>query len=382
MKRRSSSESTRNPPPSKRKACLTASTPQAPRRSPRLALADITRQLAHQPQPLPCPATTPSTAILAPPRKMTAAMRQRRDRRVTITTFTPQSSHTNSDSNFEIDKMPPAWLLLDDDIRARLIQWGAHLSRSSSLPLPAPAPAPTPVVRRTLSVITNIGQAVASELRGEARKSAYYYFVRAQLAHPHDKTKCAYCGERDVHSLHHELEFNRAGARLRTPRSMSATALAREVERCSRADGSIGLVALCKTCHADADGRVRLAKRPHSNTEGPTLTRKQRCRAADNQAKLQRGQCECEAGCARVVTVNNLREFEWDHLTQRAVDPDYRVVSDLVGGGYPLERCEQERQKCKLLFHSCHHQRTVAQMRQFWSDHWSRITPPAKRQRR
>ena len=379
MKRRISSELTSIPPPSKRNARMPASTPRAARRSPRLALADITRQLADQSQPLPSPATTPSTTIPAPPRKMTAAMRQRRDRRGAVTTPNTPSSHTNSDSNFEIDRMPPALLLLDNDTRARLIEWCAHFSRSSSLPLPAPAPAPTPVFRRALSVITNIGQAVASELRGEARRSAYYYFVRAQLAHPHDKTKCAYCGERDVHSLHHELDFNRAGTGLRTPRYLSATALAREVKRCARADGSIGLVSLCKTCHADADRRVRQAKRLHSTMEGPTLTLKQKCRAADNQAKLQRGQCECEAGCARVVTVNNLREFEWDHLTQRAVDPDYRVVSDLVSGGYPLERCEQERQKCKLLFHSCHHQRTVAQMRQFWSGHRSRITPRRRR---
>ena len=379
MRRRSSSASTDDPPPSKRQAQAPVPVPLPSRRSPRLALADITALVVNQTPPLPSPTTTnPTTSIVPQSRKTTAAMRQRRDRRVIVTSFTPPSSHTDSDSNFEIDRMPPAWLLLDDDTRARLIQWGAHLSRSQSLPLPAPVPAPAPVIRRALSVITNIRQAVASELRGEARKSAYYYFVRAQLAHPYNNTKCAYCGERDVHSLHHELEFDRSGTGVPVPRYMSSTALAREVERCTRADGSIGLVALCKTCHADADKQVRQAKRMQSNTEGPTLTRKQRCRAADNQAKLQRGHCECEAGCGRVVTVNNLREFEWDHLTQRAEDPDYRVVSDLVSGGYPLERCEQERQKCKLLFHSCHHQRTVAQMRQFWSGQ----RPRTKRQRR
>jgi len=283
-----------------------------------------------------------------PPRKMTAAMRVKRDRGAIVPSSTPPSS---------------------------------YLSRSSSVPLPALALAPRPVVRRALSVITNHRLAVASELRGEARKSAYYYFVRAQLAHPHDNTKCAYCCERDVHSLHHEPEFDRAGTGLPVPRKMSATALAREVERCTRADGSIGLVALCKTCHADADQQVRQAKRLQSTVD-TTLTRKQRSRAADNQAKLQRGHCECDAGCGRVVTANNLREFEWDHLTQKADDPDYHVVSDLVSQGYPFERCEQERQKCNLLFHCCHSKRTVGQMRQWRSDQRLRATPRAKRQRR
>jgi hypothetical protein len=60
----------------------------------------------------------------------------------------------------------------------------------------------------------------------------------------------------------------------------------------------------------------------------------------------------------------------------------------LVSGGYPVERCDQERQKCRLLFQSCHRLHSAGQMRRYWKDYRGvvgkeqGVTPSNKRQRR
>jgi hypothetical protein len=85
--------------------------------------------------------------------------------------------------------------------------------------------------------------------------------------------------------------------------------------------------------------------------------------ARDVAAKLARGHCECDEQCHRAATADDVAQFEWDHLDQSFDDPEYRPVSALVGNGYPAERCDRERAKCRLLYFKCHIARSAVQQR-------------------
>jgi hypothetical protein len=69
-------------------------------------------------------------------------------------------------------------------------------------------------VRRSLSDISNVrnrGDRSAESLRQYARTKSRYQELRTQLAHPADRSKCAYCGVWEHSAIHHEGGFTRAG---------------------------------------------------------------------------------------------------------------------------------------------------------------------------
>jgi hypothetical protein len=314
MRRRSSSAYTGDPPPPKRKAHLPVPVALPPRRSRHLALSDITQQVNNH--YAPAPPTTPIT--------------------------------------------PPI-----------------HCVRRA-----ATAPAATlrhppckPVISHAMSDITAVrGLACVRRLRTQQlsneKRRAFYREMRARFAHPQDNSKCRKCKRREHTSLHHEADFRRAGTHIATPSSMSLSGLEKEVERCARKDGSIGLVSLCWTCHRTEERRIQGPAKSSSLDRRRMLQRiwkrkaAKRNREADNAAKLLRHQCQCDEKCGRVVTPSKLSEFEWDHLVQSFDDPEYRLVSVLVGQRAPLARCDQERKKCRLLHSLCHQRHTAEQNRQ------------------
>jgi hypothetical protein len=78
-----------------------------------------------------------------------------------------------------------------------------------SAPPPAVARPAEPVARRALSDISNNRRRDRTVERAHQRKA--YLALRAQLAHPHNRAMCAYCGVREHSAIHHEREFRRAG---------------------------------------------------------------------------------------------------------------------------------------------------------------------------
>ena len=186
------------------------------------------------------------------------------------------------------------------------------------------------------------------------KQRAFYLQVRAQMAHPDNDTKCAYCGEREHSALHHEVEFERAGTGITMPASMTPPQLAAEVKRCTREDGTIGLVSVCLVCHYQAK---------HTGQRSTQYFQKSvtRNRRLDLAAKLIRGECECDEKCERAVTAQDADMFEWDHLVQACNDPSYRVVGNLVSSGASAARCERERAKCRLLYFQCHRRHSKKQ---------------------
>ena len=214
-------------------------------------------------------------------------------------------------------------------------------------------------VHRTLSDVT-------SERRYHKKRKSFYRKIRARFALPANRKKCAHCGIFEHSSLHHEADFTRAGTNIRAPSLLSPKALAAEVKRCTRADGSVGLVALCVSCHREAGLKLRRSARPTSFASSrPWYLRSlERNKAADDAAKIARGQCECDDRCGRRVTLKSVGQFEWDHLVQSFHDPEYHRVSALVHGCCSLARCDNERKKCRLLFITCHQQHSGEQHRQ------------------
>jgi hypothetical protein len=129
------------------------------------------------------------------------------------------------------------------------------------------------------------------------------------------------------------------------------------VKRCTREDGTIGLVSVCGICHRKA-GR----KTQYLSSESKRYMA--RNRRLDNAAKVARGECECDEKCHRPVTAKTVDLFEWDHLVQSFDDAGYRSVSALVGGAASAARCERERAKCRLLYVKCHRDHTAKQRRE------------------
>jgi hypothetical protein len=136
---------------------------------------------------------------------------------------------------------------------------------------------------------------------------------------------------------------------------MTPLQLEAELTRCTRKDGTIGLVSLCTRCHHKAD-----RKRKYTSSE-KTLRARKRNRRLDDAAKIARGECECDEKCHRAVTAEDVDMFEWDHLVQSFDDPDYRTVSSLVHSTCSTARCDRERAKCRLLYIKCHHAHSVKQ---------------------
>ena len=267
------------------------------------------------------------------------------------------------------------WQLDDEDFLPL-----SQLLVARSAPQPAVARPAQPVVRRALSDITNntTNSTASTNVRlppgsvffstpSHLKKKDFYYSIRAQLAHLADNTMCASCGVREHSSLHHEAEFTRAGTNIRAPSLLSPTGLAAEVERCTRADGSIGLVAVCAPCHYRAERILSRSARSASSSESSQpdwrLRYKERNKEADDAAKIARGQCECDDRCGRLVTLESAGQFEWDHLVQSFDDPDYSKVSKLISNCSSLKRCARERMKCRLLFIHCHQRHSGEQHR-------------------
>ena len=228
---------------------------------------------------------------------------------------------------------------------------------SSSLPLTMTRVRRSPRTRAR----TNRSKQAFYYAQAYHRKASHYQLIRARFGHPNDNTKCGYCGVLEHVALHHEDDFKRAGTNIPAPSIMSPNRLAAEVKRCTRKDGSIGLVSLCFQCHCKAERKLRFSCRDY-----PWLRRFHlRNRRADVAAKVARGRCECDDGCGRLVNSENATEFEWDHLVQSFNDPEYRQVSALVGAPASLARCDMERMKCRLLYVTCHHRHSGVQRRQW-----------------
>jgi hypothetical protein len=228
---------------------------------------------------------------------------------------------------------------------------------SSSLPLTMTRVRRSPRTRAR----TNRSKQAFYAAQAYHRRASYYQAIRARFGHPNDSTKCRYCGVLEHVALHHEDDFKRAGTNIPAPSILSPNRLAAEVKRCTRKDGSIGLVSLCFQCHCNAERKLRFSSR-----DDPWLRRFQlRNRRADVAAKMARGRCECDDGCGRLVTSENVTEFEWDHLVQSFNDREYRLVSALVGRTASLARCDMERRKCRLLYVTCHHRHSGVQRRQW-----------------
>ena len=194
-----------------------------------------------------------------------------------------------------------------------------------------------------------------------AQRRKAYWKLRARLAHPADRTMCASCGVREHTAIHHKGGFRRAGVvsstrcmhelcsctdyclldltvsldalpvvQVCTPSAMRPPALAAEVARCTRADGSIGLASLCSICHRDADRSEILSR----TTTLLKVAKRRRNIRLDVAAKIARGECECnDESCHRVVTTADVGMLEWDHVVQSFDNPHYRAVSWLVSNG-------------------------------------------------
>ena len=149
---------------------------------------------------------------------------------------------------------------------------------------------------------------------------------------------------------------------------MRPNQLKAEIRRCTRKDGSIGVVSVCNTCHWEAHRQHRLKLPRVSSRAKQRRIAKHGCaarnRAVDDDAKLQIGECECDARCGRVATREDVREFEWDHLVQSFNDPEYMDMARLILSGVSLSRRERERKKCRLLHRKCHNLHTAWQHQQ------------------
>jgi hypothetical protein len=226
----------------------------------------------------------------------------------------------------------------------------------------------------------------AAYIRRYRRTRSFYERTRALLAHPADSTMCKYCGVREHTALHHEDDFKRNGTvgnshlhalcnrgkvsgfstlfspfdlstdtlQIRHPSGLTAPELAAEVKRCTREDGSIGLVSVCAACHHQK------ARRQCTSSER-WMKAMARNKILDIAAKLARGECECDDECHRPVTEEDVDLFEWDHLVQSFDDPSYRRVSRLVNSASSTARCNRERAKCRLLYVKCHYAHSVKQ---------------------
>ena len=138
---------------------------------------------------------------------------------------------------------------------------------------------------------------------------------------------------------------------------MAPAQLVAELKRCTREDGTIGLVSVCKPCH-------RRAERKHpTEYKTPGLQqRAERNRKLDTAAKLAHGECECgDDNCHHLVTTENVESFEWDHLVQSFDDPDDQGVGGLVSRGAAPSTCDRERAKWRLLYDECHARHTAQQ---------------------
>ena len=106
-------------------------------------------------------------------------------------------------------------------------------------------------------------------------------------------------------------------------------------------------------------GRSPLQYTSHRGQLGATA----RARSLDIEAKLARGECQCDQKCHRRVTAEDVGFFEWDHIMQSFDDPDYRKVGSLVAQGASAVRCDSERAKCRLLHILCHQRHRGKQIR-------------------
>jgi hypothetical protein len=264
------------------------------------------------------------------------------------------------------DDTQPLPVLMARSARHAAARRAARRAQSVAAPQPqAVVRCAQPVVRRAAARRIRTLSDVTNERRYYKKKKSFYRKIRARFAHPANRKMCAYCGIFEHSSLHHEAEFKRAGTNIRAPSLLSPAGLAAEVKRCTRADGSVGLVALCASCHREAGLSLKRSAPSSFWSSRPWLLRSlERNRAADDAAKVARGQCECDDKCGRLVTLKNVGQFEWDHLVQSFDDPEYHRVSALVNSYSTLERCDNERKKCRLLFITCHQQHSGRQHRQ------------------
>ena len=117
---------------------------------------------------------------------------------------------------------------------------------------------------------------------------------------------------------------------IRSPSQMSPSHLQAEVRRCTREDGTIGLVSVCHPCHQQAERRYRLSTSTKPSSRPPLVRRTvARNRSLDIAAKMERAECQCDQRCHRRVTADNVGMFEWDHLVQSFDDADYHSVSTI-----------------------------------------------------
>ena len=130
--------------------------------------------------------------------------------------------------------------------------------------------------------------------------------------------------------------------------------------RCTRKDGSIGLVSVCGPCHTAAAERL-VKPRSYSEKHRRAVARNKRL---DKAAKLARGACECDDRCGRRVRARHVGMFEWDHFVQSFDDPRYQKVGHLASSNSSAARCDEERAKCRLLYISCHRRHSAEQTRQ------------------
>ena len=196
--------------------------------------------------------------------KMTAAIRKIRDQLAEATAAAVSAAQVDVD--------------LDSSMTEMQCGIESFFSRATSSPIMIDDDRDSEcrVHRRTMSDITNVVCASSSSRQSTQRKSnerrrALYHQMRARFAHPDDNSKCRECGKREHTSLHHEADFRRAGTNIPAPSAMGINRLAGEVKRCTRKDGSIGLVSLCCTCHRSEELQIRWVPNSTMTSRGRLL---------------------------------------------------------------------------------------------------------------
>ena len=238
----------------------------------------------------------------------------------------------------------------DEDDDVTLLQ----SSQQSSMPMKSDGLTATPSpTASSQSPSPSQPMVAASSARAEKKRN-FYQLMRIKHAHPEDGTKCSYCGQRDHAVLHHEHDCRRAGTGIHRPSQLSPRQLEEEVKRCTRKDGTTGLVSLCLKCH-------KQAHRPRHRSSSRHVRIIARNKRLDKEAKLARGECECDARCQHKVTEEDVDLFEWDHLVQSYDDVTYRRLGTLATNTSSVAACDRERAKCRLLYFKCHREHSTRQ---------------------
>lgn len=115
----------------------------------------------------------------------------------------------------------------------------------------------------------------------------------------------------------------------------------------------------CKPCHnKETDEELKiLALKPTEMTESYAIQKIQitRNQAFVKQLKLNIGKC-MNCPCNKVITNDNVRDFEFDHIPERG--KKLNNISELAGRGVGLVKLMDELLKTECVYYNCHKSRT------------------------